>query len=180
MATNNSWNSQTPVQVAKGGTGNSSSTAYAVLCGGTTTTAALQSVASVGTTGQVLTSNGAGALPTFQTPSTVGITWVGVSSNTSMLPNHGYICNASGGAFNLTLPASPTLGDVYVVTLANSGGNEVTIEYNSSQFIQFGASATTTSSGSLVTTSIGDTVYLVYGGSNQFIAISIVGNITVN
>jgi len=54
--------------VAAGGTGATSQTAYAVLCGGTTSTGAFQSVASVGTTGQVLTSNGAGALPTFQTP----------------------------------------------------------------------------------------------------------------
>ena len=52
--------------VADGGTGNTTFTAYSVVCGGTTTTAALQSVASVGTSGQVLTSNGAGALPTFQ------------------------------------------------------------------------------------------------------------------
>lgn len=42
-------------------------TAYAVLCGGTTTSNPIQSVASVGTAGQRLTSNGAGALPTFQT-----------------------------------------------------------------------------------------------------------------
>ena len=52
--------------VARGGTGGSSHTPYAVLCGGTTSTSAVQSIASVGTTGQVLTSNGAGALPTFQ------------------------------------------------------------------------------------------------------------------
>ncbi len=52
--------------VAGGGTGNTSATAYAVLCGGTTSTGAYQSIASVGTTGQVLTSNGASALPTFQ------------------------------------------------------------------------------------------------------------------
>lgn len=51
---------------ANGGTGRASHTAYAVICGGTTGTAAQQSVASVGTSGQVLTSNGAGALPTFQ------------------------------------------------------------------------------------------------------------------
>jgi len=51
--------------VADGGTGRSSHTAFSVLCGGTTTTDAQQSVASVGTTGQVLTSAGAGALPTF-------------------------------------------------------------------------------------------------------------------
>lgn len=53
--------------VAGGGTGATSFTAYAVICGGTTSTGSLQSVASVGTSGQVLTSNGAGALPTFQT-----------------------------------------------------------------------------------------------------------------
>ena len=54
------------VTVAQGGTGKTSFTVYAVVCGGTTTTGALQSIASVGTAGQVLTSNGAGALPTFQ------------------------------------------------------------------------------------------------------------------
>lgn len=58
--------------VAGGGTGNTSATAYAVLCGGTTTTAALQSIASVGTSGQVLTSNGASALPTFQAAASGG------------------------------------------------------------------------------------------------------------
>lgn len=56
----------TDVPAADGGTGRSSHTAYAVICGGTTTTAAQQSIASVGTAGQVLTSNGAGALPTMQ------------------------------------------------------------------------------------------------------------------
>src|SRR3990167_2590434 len=55
------------IGVAYGGTGRASHTAYAVICGGTTTTGAQQSIASVGTAGQVLTSNGAGALPTFET-----------------------------------------------------------------------------------------------------------------
>lgn len=54
-----------PLTVANGGSGATSHTAYAVLTGGTTSTGAVQSVASVGTAGQVLTSNGAGALPTF-------------------------------------------------------------------------------------------------------------------
>lgn len=57
----------TPLAVNYGGTGRTSATAYAVLCGGTTSTGAFQSVASVGTSNQVLTSNGPGALPTFQT-----------------------------------------------------------------------------------------------------------------
>ena len=52
--------------VANGGTGVASATAYALLAGGTTTTGPFQSIASVGTAGQILTSNGAGALPTFQ------------------------------------------------------------------------------------------------------------------
>lgn len=52
--------------VSRGGTGAGSHTAYAVLCGGTTSTSALQSVSGVGTSGQVLTSNGAAALPTWQ------------------------------------------------------------------------------------------------------------------
>jgi len=55
-----------PLPVSDGGTGRTSATAYGVLCGGTTSTGAQQSIASVGTSGQVLTSNGAGALPTFQ------------------------------------------------------------------------------------------------------------------
>lgn len=55
--------------VANGGSGRNTNTAYAVICGGTTTGGVEQSIASVGTAGQVLTSNGASALPTFQTSS---------------------------------------------------------------------------------------------------------------
>lgn len=54
--------------VANGGTGIATATAYAVLCGGTSGTGPMQSIAGVGTAGQVLTSNGAGFLPTFQDP----------------------------------------------------------------------------------------------------------------
>jgi len=79
--TNNAWNSQDPVQVAKGGSGVASHTAYTPLCGGTTTTGAVQSVAALGSSGDVLTSNGAASLPTFQTP-TEG-SWVFISSQTA-------------------------------------------------------------------------------------------------
>jgi len=61
------------VTVPNGGTGNTTFTPYTVICAGTTATGDFQNVASVGTANQVLTSNGAGALPTFQTiPSSVG------------------------------------------------------------------------------------------------------------
>jgi hypothetical protein len=80
MATNTS----NPVTVSQGGTGVSSATAYAVLCGGTTSTGALQSIAGVGSSGQVLTSNGAGALPTFQAaPSSGALTLVSTQTASS-------------------------------------------------------------------------------------------------
>lgn len=53
--------------VANGGTGLATATAYSVVFSGTTSTGAFQATAGPGTTGQLLTSNGAGALPTFQT-----------------------------------------------------------------------------------------------------------------
>jgi hypothetical protein len=56
----------TDVVVADGGTGVSSLTAFAPIFGGTTSTGAVQS-GTAGTSGQVLTSNGAGVLPSFQT-----------------------------------------------------------------------------------------------------------------
>lgn len=52
--------------VAGGGTGNTTFTAYSVICAGTTATGAFQNVSGLGTSGFVLTSNGAGLLPTWQ------------------------------------------------------------------------------------------------------------------
>lgn len=72
MATNNATNTSNPITVAQGGTGDASLTAYAVLCGGTTTTGAVQALAALGSSGNVLTSAGAGALPLFQAAASVG------------------------------------------------------------------------------------------------------------
>jgi hypothetical protein len=72
----------TALPVTRGGTGATTQTAYAVLAGGTTATGAYQSIASVGTSGQVLTSNGAGALPTFQAAGGGGTT---IPAGTRML-----------------------------------------------------------------------------------------------
>jgi hypothetical protein len=57
---------RSPQPVVEGGTGDQSLTSYAVLCGGITTTSPIQSVVGTGTLGQVLTSNGAALLPTWQ------------------------------------------------------------------------------------------------------------------
>lgn len=75
MPTNNSINSQDPIQVAKGGTGQSTlTTANGILAAGTTATGAIQNIGT-GSAGQVLTSNGT-SLPTFVAPSSVGGTQV--------------------------------------------------------------------------------------------------------
>jgi hypothetical protein len=59
--------------VANGGTGIATATAYSVVFAGTTSTGAFQAAAGPGTATHVLTSNGAGALPTFQAPAASGI-----------------------------------------------------------------------------------------------------------
>ena len=57
------------ITVPNGGTGDSSFNPYAVIAGGATSTSNLQQVSGLGSSGQVLMSNGAGVLPTWQTPS---------------------------------------------------------------------------------------------------------------
>ncbi len=119
------WNG-TPVDVVHGGTGNSSATAYAVLCGGTSNTGVVQSVASVGSAGQVLTSNGAAALPSFQAAGSGSGT-----VNTGTAPLFAYYATSttavspvSNFGFDLTNtcpkwtaiadPGTPAAGDVWL------------------------------------------------------------------
>lgn len=70
--------------VAGGGTGDTSFTPYTVICGGTTSTGNLQNVVNTGTSGQILTSNGAGALPTWQNASSPSAgSWTFIETKTS-------------------------------------------------------------------------------------------------
>lgn len=59
------WNG-TPTTVPFGGTGNTTFTAYSVICAGTTATGNFQNAVGLGTADQVFTSNGAGALPSWK------------------------------------------------------------------------------------------------------------------
>jgi hypothetical protein len=101
--------------VSGGGTGVTSNTAYSVLCGGTTSTNPIQSVASVGTSGQVLTSNGAGALPTFQTPAGGSVLvqskqalYTTVTNLTTFIPWDNTIPQNTEGQEIITLTITPT------------------------------------------------------------------------
>jgi hypothetical protein len=127
--------------VANGGTGASSQTAYAVLAGGTTSTGAYQSVASVGTSGQVLMSNGAGALPTFQTISTKAFptgtrmsfqqtaaptgwtkdTTAGLD-NSAMRIVTGSVVNGGSVAFTTAFASQTPTGSVAITAVAGTAG----------------------------------------------------------
>lgn len=101
----------TDIVVADGGTGNSTATAYAVQCGGTTSTGAHQSIASVGTTGQVLTSTGPGSLPTFQSPLSIQVARSPVTASTSTattVPWDNTIPQNTEGAEFLSVTITPT------------------------------------------------------------------------
>lgn len=74
--------------------------------------------ANYGTAGQVLTSNGASAAPSWQLPA--GLPTMNIVSGTTQAAtanNHYVLTNAS--ATTVTLPASPAAGDVVWVTVAN-------------------------------------------------------------
>ena len=125
----NSLTLATDLAVAEGGTGRSSHTAYAVICGGTTATAAQQSIASVGTSGHVFTSNGAGALPTFQAAAGGGGAYTLVSvttlSGAATLDLTGLTATAYRIVFANVKPSSDASFDL---TVTNDGGSTWVID----------------------------------------------------
>jgi len=65
MPTQNSINTDIPIEVSKGGTEQVAHTAYSVLAGGATTTSPIESVGT-GTSTYAITSAGAGASPVIK------------------------------------------------------------------------------------------------------------------
>ncbi len=169
--------------VAGGGTGLATLTAYELLAAGTTSTGSLQQIG-IGTSGQVLYSNGAGALPSFGAVP-AGVAWVDVTSGTQTIaPETGYVTdNATQVVY--TLPASPAFGDGFLITggVLGSATAPWKIEQNLLQQIKFGASSTTVGTGGSLTSTLQfDTVELVCivaGASAVWNVINSVGNITV-
>lgn len=128
--------------VAGGGTGITSATAYAVLCGGTSSTGALQSISGVGSSGQVLKSNGAGALPTFQAQDSAGnykiqLTTVVINpadSTTYYLTNGGSFITSTTVLPYYVIPSAGTITSVWgTFTLTGVGSavnNTLSIRLN--------------------------------------------------
>jgi hypothetical protein len=87
-------------------------TAYALLAGGTTATGNLQQVSGLGTSGQVLTSNGTAALPTWQAGGSIA----GSIASTQIAVGSG--TNTIGGSANFT----EALGQIYISSGASGNG----------------------------------------------------------
>lgn len=84
-----------------------------------------------GSAGQVLTSQGSGAAPTWATPSG-GISYSVRTANYTVADKQGVLANTSGGSFTVTLPASPTAGMQVFIADANDtwGTNPLTVARN--------------------------------------------------
>lgn len=116
MPTNNSINTPKPIDVSSGGTGlSTATTAYGVLAAGVTATSAFQNIGT-GASGEVLTSNGAGALPSFQAAAGGGGALIqqvraaksGYQHITTILPLDDTIPQNTEGEEVLTVTITPT------------------------------------------------------------------------
>jgi len=112
--------------VANGGTGANTLTAHGVVIGNTTSAV---NVTSAGTAGQVLTSNGASADPTFQAnASAIFLTPTATKTTTySAAAGELVVCDTTSGGFTVTLPTTPADGTRVGMRRLNTGGTANTI-----------------------------------------------------
>ncbi len=155
------------LSVARGGTGIGSTTAYGVLLGGTTSTGAFQN-AGTGTTGQLLKSNGASAVPTWQTPTTEFITFT--------IDGQGGTITASNTLYGkqYRVPVDCTVGDCLInVGLGVTGSFVFDIKRNGTSIVGGGNKPTVTTNTSSTTTPSGWTsTALVAGDLIEVVGVS--------
>jgi hypothetical protein len=117
------------IPVNQGGTGLTTLTANNVILGNGTST---PSFVAPGTTGNVLTSNGttwgSSALPAG------GLTYIFTTTPVTATDKQGVLTSTAGGAFTVTLPATPSVGAQVVIADAGAswGTNNLTVARNGS------------------------------------------------
>jgi hypothetical protein len=117
------------VVVANGGTGATSLTANNILLGNGTGTV---NFVAPGTSGNVLTSNGttwtSAVLPAG------GLTYIFTTTAVTATDKQGVLTSTAGGAFTVTLPATPSVGAQVVIADAGNawGTNNLTVDRNGS------------------------------------------------
>lgn len=163
-----------PVTVDQGGTSKTSFDPYAVVCGGTGSTTALQQVSGTGTTGQVLTAQ-SGALPIWSDSATSGEIIVteyvsGAESGTHTLNNNTKlvaVCAIGGGQGGFD---NRVTGGFEIFFWGGSGGSYVFITQLASFFGGAGANVSYgVGAGGAPNTNGGDTFFgniVALGGRN--------------
>src|SRR5574338_566056 len=168
--------------VAGGGTGNTTFTAYSVIAAGTTATGAFQNVSGVGTSGQILISNGAGALPTWQTASGSGnLNFQYLIDAANPADGVTYYCRdgtgltvetSSTAATRFYIPVSGTITKAYGAIRCTAGSSEsvtLAIRLNNSSNTNISTSinlsstlVTVTNTGLSISVSAGDYINLLF------------------
>lgn len=107
-----------------------------------------------------------------------GFTWnVITAASSPLVAENGYIANRNGGVL-FTLPVLASVGDTFKITNINNIGNW-TIQYNATQYIQFGNIKTTVTTGSISSNSVGDSIEIICVVLNTgFLVLNVQGNIT--
>ncbi len=133
----------------------------------------------VGTATQVLTSNGAGVAPSFQSAGGGGFTWSVITANQTAAVNNGYFCNKAG-TLALALPAVSVAGDVIEVANINTATGIQFTQAANQQIFFAGSSTTLGATGTLTSSAVGDTMKIVCRTANLvWQTISVIGNWTV-
>lgn len=200
MATNNAINLSSAGVVSYNGAGvftGSPITPNAMLYGGASnaivsTAAPTNGQLLVGSTGvaPVLTTltpgtgititNTAGAITIASTSTPSNFPYTVVTGATQALSaNNGYIANAASGRVTFTLPTVSAVGD-FIQIDGLSTGSGWTVNQGTGQRIQLGAALTTTTTGSLASTDVGDCIGMVCVVANlTWLVEDSMGNITV-
>lgn len=108
-----------------------------------------------------------------------GLPWTNVTTTTQqMASNNGYVAN-NASLVTITLPTSPSFGDVVAVCGKGSGGWR--IAQNAGQQISCGTNSTTIGTGgSISSTNLHDCIYLLCVTANPtFVMLNSVGNLTL-
>lgn len=179
--TTGTWNGTT-IDVAYGGTGATTFTAYSPIFAGTTATGVMQSI-SIGTAGQVLTSNGAGVLASFQNAS-VKLPFVTVAGTSqTAVANFAYgLQNAAQVTVTIDASANFAVGDI--VEIEGYGANGFIVDFVGTQVCNAYGGGVTTSGGTITTrdpldatnSAPGCKVTLRYTASNTFWLVQSTGN----
>lgn len=103
----------------------------------------------------VLTSNGPGVAPSFQSVTTL-LPWITEVVSFNALSNHGYFI---GGAATVTLPASPSQGDTVKIIVATT--DPVVVQANTGQIIGRSAALSSTA-GTFTNSQRGDSLDLYF------------------